>query len=226
MSWVCEVAMRGEANAGEPVWTWFKTNLARTWSELPDLSALDVYRPAQQAAHDPYNDDKHGPLLLAMPEFRSVEGLTAARPRIEADLAHLPSGITATVSGFERRLYPIAGKAAPMHAPFSYVVRYHRPAEDEKAFVANYVATHPQTQADLPKIRSILCYFPVQMSGRLPDADYMIGNEVVFDTIGDFNAAMQSPVRQELRKHFHEFPKFSGAVTHFPMDRIRLVPAR
>ena len=51
----------------------------------------------------------------------------------------------------------------------------------------------------------------------------MIGNEVVFDDVAAFNAAMQSPVRQELRRHFHEFPPFSGRNTHFPMNRTRLV---
>ena len=51
----------------------------------------------------------------------------------------------------------------------------------------------------------------------------MIGNEVAFDSIAAFNAAMQSPVRQELRAHFHEFPRFTGLNTHFPMNRTRLV---
>ena len=44
----------------------------------------------------------------------------------------------------------------------------------------------------------------------------MLGNEVVFDSVQDFNVAMQSPLRHEMRAHFHTFPKFSGAVTHFP----------
>ena len=51
----------------------------------------------------------------------------------------------------------------------------------------------------------------------------MLGNEVVFDSVPDFNAAMQSPVRHEMRDHFHTFPKFSGAVTHYAMMRERLV---
>ena len=49
----------------------------------------------------------------------------------------------------------------------------------------------------------------------------MIGNEVVFDDVAAFNTAMQSPVRQELRRHFREFPPFSGRNTHFAMDRTR-----
>ena len=47
----------------------------------------------------------------------------------------------------------------------------------------------------------------------------MIGNEVVFDHIEDFNVAMESPARHELRAHYHEFPRFAGANTHYPMSR-------
>jgi hypothetical protein len=50
----------------------------------------------------------------------------------------------------------------------------------------------------------------------------MIGNEVVFDDIGAFNAAMASPVREELRAHYRAFPRFTGANTHYPMTRRRL----
>ena len=51
----------------------------------------------------------------------------------------------------------------------------------------------------------------------------MIGNEVAFDDIDAFNAAMASPVREELRAHYREFPRFTGASTHYPMIRRRLV---
>jgi len=99
------------------------------------------------------------------------------------------------------------------------------PGQDEAAFVAHYVADHPRLEARFPRIRSIMCYFPLAapVSRRVPCADYMLGNEVVFDCVEDFNAAMRSPVRHEMRAHFHSFPKFSGAVTHFAMLRERLV---
>ncbi len=104
------------------------------------------------------------------------------------------------------------------------MVRYHKPAEDEAAFIRNYVDTHPPTLGKLPGIRAVMCYFP-QASRRtgVQPADYMIGNEVVFDDVAAFNAAMQSQVRQELRRHFREFPPFTGRNTHFPMNRTRLV---
>ena len=63
---------------------------------------------------------------------------------------------------FERHFYPVGrrDRARTATAPFSYVVRYHRPAEDEAAFIRNYVDTHPPTLGKLPGIRSVMCYFP------------------------------------------------------------------
>jgi hypothetical protein len=227
MGWVYEIAFTGDRALAEPLWLRLNDTLVREWSRLPGLTALDIYRAIDDAARDPFNDDKDGPLLLAVPEFATAAQLAAARPAIEQALTALPAGVDVTVSALERKFYPVGEEAspAPLSAPFSYVVRYHRPAEDEAAFIANYIATHPGTLAKLPHIRTVMCYFPIAgfEPDRFPAANYMIGNEVVFDSVEHFNAAMQSPVRQELRAHFHAFPKFTGLNTHYPMDRVRVV---
>jgi uncharacterized protein (TIGR02118 family) len=136
--------------------------------------------------------------------------------------------ISVTGTAMERRLFPVAGSASPgpSRAPFSYVVRYHHPAENVAEFVSHYLADHPPILGKLPQIRSVLCYLPLDGAalGDLPPADYMLGNEVVFDSPEAFNAAMASPVRHELRAHFHSFPKFTGKNTHYPMMR-RQLPA-
>jgi hypothetical protein len=169
--------------------------------------------------------------MMLMLDFVSRDALAA----VVSSGAAAASGpdIAATGTAFERRFYPVGADAAPapLRAPFSYVVRYHRPADDEAAFVANYLATHPATEAKLPGIRSIMCYLPLdgapaglkERPGGLPSADYMIGNEVVFDDIGAFNAAMASPIRAELRAHYRAFPRFTGRNTHYPMIRRRLM---
>ena len=226
MAWVLEISCNGSTYLSGAVAGWFHGDPARVWAELRGISALDIYLMADDGAHDPFNKDKVGPLLIAMLEFKNLDALMSARELIEQELSQLPAGVIATVTAMERKFYRIGQQPEPepLSAPFSYVVRYHRPAEDEEAFIANYIATHPKTLAKLPEIRSIICYFPIETPpSKYSVADYMIGNEVAFDTVADFNAAMQSPVRQELRAHFHAFPKFSGLNTHFPMTRKRLV---
>jgi uncharacterized protein (TIGR02118 family) len=193
------------------------------WKALPGLTSFDLYQPIESGAHDPFNDDGIGPLFIAILAFPSRNALRNAIS--QAAFRSAPPGLAYTGTAFERRLYPVGAEPMPnpLTAPFSYVVRYHRPAEDEAAFIRNYVETHPPTLAKLPGVRSVMCYFPQHVaSPNMPAADYMLGNEVAFDDVEAFNAAMQSPVRQELRQHFHAFPPFTGRNTHFPMRRTRL----
>ena len=228
MSWVYEITLRGGPEADQASIAWFAQGAGRALAALPGLACADIYTPVQGSAKDPYNHETSFPALLLMLDFKSRNALADAvnSGAIARALGALPDKIAATGAAFERRFYPVGTGAtpAPLDAPFSYVVRYHRPAEDEKAFIDNYLATHPVTQAALPGIRAIMCYLPIDeigQSGPLASANYMIGNEVVFDDLAAFNVAMASPVREELRAHFREFPPFSGGNTHFPMARRR-----
>jgi hypothetical protein len=240
MSWVYEIALRGEPHQADALLKWFEDGVRAAYAGLPGLASLDLYTPDNTTSRDPYNTHSSGPLMLLMLDFVSCDALAKAAGdgAVAAplhDRALRPAlGIAATGAAFARRFYPVREDTAPapLEAPFSYVVRYHHPADDVAAFIENYLATHPVTQARLPGIRSIMCYLPldeISASGlghagnSLKSADYMIGNEVVFDHIEDFNAAMESPARHELRAHYREFPRFAGANTHYPMTRSRLI---
>jgi uncharacterized protein (TIGR02118 family) len=220
---VYEISCVGDHGKNDAVRTWFETQAGPAWRMVPGLAALDVYAAIRDGAQDPFVNDGAGPLLQAMLQFDTADALLRGieDPRLARTLPLAIAGVTVTGTMFERRHYPVAGedRPRPLHAPFSYVVRYHRPAADEAAFVANYLDDHPPLLARLPRIRSILCYLPIAAPGPLPAADYMIGNEVAFDTIDDFNSAMASPERQEARKHFNSFPPFTGRNTHYPMWR-------
>jgi hypothetical protein len=202
---------------------------ARAWRALPGLLFHDLYVGVTEGAKDPLVDDGPGPLLISMLAFTDERALgkAIASAAFAQSLARLPDGVRAAGEAMECRHYPVGDATAPpeLRAPFAYVVRYHRPAENEAAFIANYVATHPPTLARLPGIRNVMCYFPLDVPNPpgLAKANYMLGNEVVFDDVAAFNRAMASPVRQELRAHFRAFPPFSGANTHYPMLRTRLI---
>jgi hypothetical protein len=225
---VFELACFGPAAAARAARDWHDDAVGE-WRSFPGLLSHDLYVGVTDGAKDPLVDDGPGPLLIAMLAFvdENALGEAMASAAFAAPPARLPDGVRAIGEPMECRHYPVAGAATPgpLRAPFSYVVRYHRPAEDEAAFLANYVATHPPTLARLPGIRNILCYFPLDRPNPagLAKAGYMLGNEVVFDDVAAFNRAMASPVRQELRAHFRAFPPFSGANTHYPMRRTRVV---
>jgi len=229
---VYEIACTGDQDRESAMQAWADRHAAPAWAALPGLTAVDLYRPLRGGTHDPFNNDGPGPLLMAMLQFPTRDKLEAglADVRFKQSLGGAPAGVAITGTGFERRFYPVAGESnpGPLRAPFSYVVRYHHPAESVEEFVSHYIADHPPILGKLPEIRSVLCYLPLSSGaeGVLPAADYMVGNEVVFDTPDAFNAAMASPVRHELRAHFHSFPKFTGKNTHYPMMRRRLPASR
>src|ERR1043166_7950339 len=224
---VFELACFGPAGAAGAAREWHQGAVAK-WRGLRGLVSHDLYVGVTVGAKDPLVDDGLGPLLVAMLAFADAHALgdALASGTLAAPFSRLPDDLRLAGEAMECRHYPVAGAAAPAHlrAPFSYVVPYHRPPEDEAAFIADYVATHPPTLARLPGIRNIMCYFPLERENQpgLTKADYMLGNEVTFDDVAAFNRAMASPVRQELRAHFHAFPPFSGANTHYPMLRTRL----
>ena len=220
---VYEICCTGGRAARGAVHAWFEDTAAPAWLGLPGLTGLDSYAVTEDRTHDPFVNDGPGPLLIAMLQFPTAEALSRGVAGLAGGPSGRPSDIAVTGTMLERRFYPVAGERepGPLRAPFSYVVRYHRPAEDEARFVANYLETHPSLLALLPRIRSLLCYLPLPHPerGPLPAADYMIGNEVAFDSVEDFNLAMASSVRQKARKHFHQFPPFTGRNTHYPMLR-------
>jgi uncharacterized protein (TIGR02118 family) len=229
MASVLEIACRASADQADAARRWYGSEATRAWSALPGLAAFDLYVPATGHPKDPMVNDGSGPLFLLMLEFSSMAALEqAARSRyFAAPLLSLPAGLELSADPMERLSYPVAGQTAamPLSAPFSYSVRYHRPAEDEARFVDFYLTSHPPLLARLPDVRNVICYLPVQgiEPAGLPSADYMLGNEVVFDTIEAFNTAMASEARRELRADFARFPRFTGPNTHYPMDRTRLV---
>lgn len=225
---VYEICCTADRGKHEAVQTWFETHVAPAWTRLPGLSALDVYEMAESGAHDPFVNDGPGPLLQAMLQFPGTDALlrAIADRRFAEGLARRVPDVALTGTILERRFYPVAGADVPgrLAGSFSYVVRYHRPAEDEARFVADYLASHPSLLAKLPRIRSVVCYLPIAAPEpcMLPAADYMIGNEVTFDTVDDFNAAMASPAREEARRHYRSLPPFTGRNTHYPMLRRQL----
>lgn len=227
---VYEITCTGDHDHEAAVHAWADRDAAPAWVGLPGLTAVDLYRPLRGRTHDPFNDDGPGPLLIAMLQFPDRDKLEAAlaHARFRQSLAGKLAAVAATGTAMERRLFATADAPdpGPLRAPFSYVVRYHHPAENVAEFVAHYLADHPPILGKLPEIRSVLCYLPLEAAAAavLPPADYMLGNEVAFDSHDAFNAAMLSPVRHELRAHFRSFPKFSGKNTHYPMMRRQLLP--
>ena len=222
----------GRSEDGAAYRRWFRDGPGAALESLPDLQAYDLYVP--EASHDPYLDDGPGPLVMAQLYFADVAALERALGAPAFPTAALSgegapaSDLSVAHEAMRTQYFPVAGETvpAPLKAPLSYVVRYHRPAEDETAFIDFYVKHHPPLLGEFPGIRNVMCYLPIEWRDPtgIPHADYMLGNEVAFDSVDALNAALKSDVRHRLREDYKRFPPFTGRNTHYAMTRTRILP--
>jgi uncharacterized protein (TIGR02118 family) len=206
--------------------------LQREFSALAGLSGverLDRYEPVE--FDHPMNDDDERPLLLLQTCYRDVASLEKALASdvFQALIETVVDGAGYTLShdALEMKSFPVAdaSESAEWTAPISFVVRYHHPAEDPEEFVRFYVANHPVIEKHFPDIRNIKCYVPVAWTDPtdLARQNYMLGNEVVFDSVAALGAALTSPVMKDMKEDLSNFPPSSGKRTHFAMRRQRIV---
>ncbi|MBT3788883.1 MAG: hypothetical protein HN725_00610 [Alphaproteobacteria bacterium] len=208
---------------------WFRDNVLPAIAGQPGVQGIDIF--TGERGSDPYHDDGAGPLMMVQVDFDSISSLdnllqTEGLQTSFLFEQKLPENCEAAQGVYDVIDQVVDGRTEvqPRTAALSYVVRYFRPAENEKEFTDFYVSHHPQVEAKFPNIRNIYCYLPVpwQNPTTVPVEDCMIGNEVVFDSLDGFNAAMKSDVRLLMREDFARFPPFSGPTTHFAMLRKRV----
>jgi uncharacterized protein (TIGR02118 family) len=195
--------------------------------DLEGTTEILLFTPAQ--SHDPYLDDGAPPPLVVQVKFAEIAALEAALHGPVAELADLPSLAGAEIGeqALLTRVFPVPDATfahAPGEMPCTYLVAYEGEAEDMNAWLSHYVAHHPPIMARFPGIRGIEIYTRLDWCSatgwRRETA--MQRNKVVFDSPAALTAALNSPVRHEMRADFARFPPFSGRNTHFPMWTQRL----
>jgi hypothetical protein len=206
---------------------WLEGVLATT----PGLARGLIYTPAQ--TRDPYLDDGRPPALavqLYFADIAALEAVVAPDGHLQALAAAdaLPSlhGAQVTQQAMLARVFPVP-KAARGTAPgCTYLVTYEGAAKDQNAWVSHYIASHTIIMARFPGIRAVEVCTRIDWCGWLlwPRAEAMLRNKVVFDDAAALTAALNSPVRHEMRADFQQFPEFTGMVTHFPMETAVIEP--
>lgn len=201
----------------------------------PGLIEARLHTPA--VAHDPMLDDGAPPALVIQLFFETIDALeTACAPqgylqrlaRTDAVLAlNGHAGSQVTQQAMLVRPYPVPAVASPSVTRCTYLVTYEGPADDTAAWLWQYLDGHPALMARLPGIRGIEIFSRLDWCGFLPwpRVGMMQRNQVVFDDPEALSAALNSPLRAEMREHFRGLPPTHGAVTHFPMLTQTVSPA-
>lgn len=191
----------------------------------PGLRQGVVYTPS--STDDPYLNDGPPPQLVLQLYFAAIDELEAALAGHLRQLAAI--GTDATQQAMLVRRYPVPDPVFRTPAgelPCTYLVAYEGKAENLTAWLEHYIADHPPIMARFPRIRQIEIYSCIDWCGGLsvPRVMHMQRNKVVFDNQAALTAALNSPVRHEMRAAFHRFPPFTGPITHFPMATHIILP--
>jgi hypothetical protein len=180
-------------------------------------------------ADDPYLDDGPPPHLVLQLYFSELPDLEAALAR-DGDLGTLTSrdafpelaSAAVTQQVMLVRTFPVPEPTFgnPPGTPFcTYLVAYEGEAEDLNAWHSHYFGNHTRHMARFPGIRDLEIYTRVDWVSSLPwpRVNFMQRNKVVFDSPEALTAALNSPIRHDMRACFKTFPPFTGPVTHFAM---------
>lgn len=208
--------------------------LAGVLTATPRLGRALIYTPAR--APDPYLNDGSPPALGLQLYFRNIGDLEAAL----APDGHLQAlagpGALPSLAGAEVTQQAMLVRRFPVPDPMirtvtngrfcTYLVSYEGQAEDLNAWLSYYITHHPPIMARFPGIRAIEIDTCIDWCGFLPwpRVAAMQRNKVVFDSAEALTAALNSPVRHEMRADFAHFPTFTGPVTHFPMATMMVKP--
>jgi hypothetical protein len=189
----------------------------------PGLTQADLHTPT--VASDIYTADGPSPplaLQLYFDDLVTLERAIAADGHLQrlAASGAWPSlkGAKATQQVMYARSFPV-DDGAGREPRCSFLVHYPGPAADFNAWLNHYVAGHPPLMRCFPGIRQIEILTRVDWIDAMPfeRVAHMQRNRVVFDNPEALTAALQSPVRHELRADFHKFPPYEGGSFHFPM---------
>lgn len=194
---------------------------------VADLRRGLVFTPDK--APDPFVDYPPPPQLAFQLYFDAIAPLEAAAGRNGALQALAAPGALPSVdrSGASQqamlvRAHPVPDPVFRTPAggfPCSDIIHYPGKAEDLNAWLGFYFESHVPLMKRLPGIRELELYTRIDWVSALPwpKAEHMQRNKVVFDDADAATAALQSPIRAEMRADFLAFPPFTEGNRHNPM---------
>ena len=230
LCWFAE--FRDPVAAGATVGPDELAGLADFLAATPDLWQALIFTPSHTS--DPYLDDGPPPRLAMQLYFDDIAALETATCGHLRDLAgHAAlrplASARATQQAMAVRRCPVPDatfRTPAGEAHCTYLVAYEGTADDLDTWLAHYIADHPPIMARFPGIRQIEIYSCIDWCSAVPwpRVRHMQRNKVVFDSPAALTAALNSPVRHEMRAAFARFPRFTGPITHFPMATMTVAP--
>lgn len=200
---------------------------------IPELRRGLVFTPDK--APDPFVEYPPPPQLAFQLYFDAIAPLEAAAGRNGALQALAAADALPSVdrSGAAQQAMLARPHAVPDPVfrtpqgefPCSDIIHYPGKADDLNAWLGFYFESHVPLMRRLPGIRELELYTRIDWVTALPwpKAEHMQRNKVVFDSADAATAALQSPIRAEMRADFLRFPAFTEGNRHNPMATREIV---
>lgn len=200
----------------------------------PGLTSGLIFTP--EVAEDLFNHDGTSPplgLQLHFTDLPTLEAAVAPGGHLQSLKSILTSldGAKVTQQVMLVRPFPVDDavlKTPEGTLPCSYVVHYPGPAADVNLWLTHYIAGHAPIMRKFPGIRSIEILSRVDWCGGIEGIErvaHLQRNRILFDSAAALQAALQSPVRHEMRADFHTLPAFEGGNYHYPMATETVSPS-
>ena len=178
---------------------------------------------------DPYVKDEPSPALVLQLYFAELTDLEASVSR-SGYLQALTSrndfpGLAQAEASQQAMLVrpftvPDPALRTPPGEPYcTYLVSYEGEAGDLNTWHSHYLENHTRHMAMFPGIRELEVYTRLDWISAQPWRRVK-----AFDSSAALKAALNSPVRHEMRADFKTFSAFSGPNTHFAMATHRVQP--
>lgn len=208
--------------------------LAEIVRTTPRLAKGLIFTPEQ--TRDPYaRDEGSWPLVLELyfTDIAALEAALAPTGHLQALAAPgtLPSlaGMAVTQQAMIARGFPTPdpiSRTTPGALPCTYLVHYPGWADDLNAWLTHYIDAHARVMARFPGIREIEICTRLDWCSAVPwpRVHYMLRNKVVFDDAAALTAALNSPIREEMRADYVKFPPFSEGSRHVAMATRTVMP--
>jgi uncharacterized protein (TIGR02118 family) len=194
---------------------------------VPGLRQGLVLTPTPRETAHPFPDNEPAPALAVQLQFDTIAALEAAiaagSPLDHLGATQRQAGRVVMQQAMLTRRYPVPDAALRTPAgalPCSYLVQYPGPAADINAWHAHYNTHHPPLMAKFPGVRAIEIYTRIDWVSGLDwtRENMMQRNKLLFDSPEALTAGLLSPVLQEMRADFHQFPPFEGGNVHYVLE--------
>lgn len=199
--------------------------LAAALAGTPGLAQLHLHEPDR--AEDPFVAREAAPMLVLQLYLDDLAIIARGARHVQAGIDRL----LPLLSGVEASYQPMSVQRLPADAPLalppehtSYLVAYDGVPHDTQAWHRHYETRHVPLMLRLPGLigLEILKPIDVALAGTAARETCFQRNRVMFASPAALTAALQSPVRAEMRADFHALPRYTGGSTHFPV-RTRVI---